>query len=357
MVIQILAPVKFGGGERFISLLSKQFNKAGVEQRFVLLSRSNLFELALDELKIPYERLTNVELSNSPNLIKYIFCLFYSLIVFFLKYRKSESESVILAHGFPSNIFAYLFYRKSKKVYVNHSEKAKISKIIEYLYGYILKNFNKIVCVGPNSFYAFTDIFPSLLSQTIRIDNGIDPEFSQNKIVRNYITGELKGVYVARFSESKNHIFLLDVLEHIPTLKVTLVGDGAALAPLKLELAKRGLRSRVELLGEIKPENVVGLLKDFHVMLFPSLNEGFGMVIAESISNGLPVIAFKSVYHNIFGRACVVSNSEKEFIFNVKGLLEKGRVSSLSTDAVDIADNFSISNCADKYIETLNLLK
>lgn len=97
-------------------------------------------------------------------------------------------------------------------------------------------------------------------------------------------------LFVGRLSPEKGVETLLAAwnrMESDVTLKI--VGDG----PLAPEVAEKvGGRRDVEWLGRRAHGEVIDLMKEAHVLIFPSLwYEGFPMTIVEAFAAGLPVVA------------------------------------------------------------------
>lgn len=107
--------------------------------------------------------------------------------------------------------------------------------------------------------------------------------------------GEGQGGYalfVGRLSPEKGIDTLLAAWERLEgNVPLKIVGDG----PLGVQVDKAAQRvPGVEWLGRLPKTQVLALMKDAHILLFPSLwYEGFPMVIAEAFAVGLPVVASK----------------------------------------------------------------
>ncbi|MDP3278763.1 MAG: glycosyltransferase [Deltaproteobacteria bacterium] len=100
-------------------------------------------------------------------------------------------------------------------------------------------------------------------------------------------------IHIGRFIEQKNHHVLLDVftqvLRELPDAKLILLGQG----PLKDEILQRitreGLNESVKFVG--LREDVFQLMSCSDLCLFPSRNEGFGLVPLEANAAGVAVVA------------------------------------------------------------------
>ena len=86
---------------------------------------------------------------------------------------------------------------------------------------------------------------------------------------------------------------LLDVFERVrhdlPTARLLLVGDGPLRASIEGDVKKRSLTAFVSFLG--LRDDVLYIMQSCDAFLFPSLFEGFGLVLTEANAAGLPVVA------------------------------------------------------------------
>ena len=131
------------------------------------------------------------------------------------------------------------------------------------------------------------------------LKNAIDlNEFSYSEISRKEIREEfgLKDEFVighiGRFSEQKNHIFLIDiflkVLENIPNAVLLLVGEGELKGKLDEYVRSKGIQKNVIFAGVRK--DIARLLSAMDAFALPSLYEGMPNVIIEAQATGLPCI-------------------------------------------------------------------
>jgi glycosyltransferase involved in cell wall biosynthesis len=77
--------------------------------------------------------------------------------------------------------------------------------------------------------------------------------------------------------------------------RLTIAGDRtrnpAAAARLDADIAAHGLGDRVAVLGVVPPERIIELYLASDVFVLASRFEGYGMVLAEAIAHGLPVVS------------------------------------------------------------------
>lgn len=137
------------------------------------------------------------------------------------------------------------------------------------------------------------------------IKNAIDTsKFTYNASVRKDIR-EKYGIHnkfvighIGRFHKQKNHEFLIEIFKEINNLYsnsiLLLVGDGDEKERIKSKVNNLNLEDNVKFLGV--RNDIPDLLQAFDIFLFPSLNEGLGIVAIESqaaalktiVSNGVP---------------------------------------------------------------------
>ncbi|MEH7106951.1 glycosyltransferase family 1 protein [Bacillus sp. JJ1764] len=137
------------------------------------------------------------------------------------------------------------------------------------------------------------------------LNNGIDPsEFVRSINDRQQIIKELNLSkdakiigHVGRFSESKNHIFLLQVLKKLTeqdsSYVALLIGDGPLRKEVEEEAGRMGLLKNIRFLGV--RADISRFMNAFDLFLFPSKFEGFGIVTIEAQCSGTPCIISDTV--------------------------------------------------------------
>lgn len=124
------------------------------------------------------------------------------------------------------------------------------------------------------------------------VPNGIDT--NQIKKIKPYTKG-YDAIFVGRLVEHKNLEFLLKsmkfVLSEYPDFTLGIIGDGPERERLERYVKELGISKNVEFLGFLNShEEVISYMKSSKVFLFPSLREGFGLVVLEANASGLPVV-------------------------------------------------------------------
>ena len=95
----------------------------------------------------------------------------------------------------------------------------------------------------------------------------------------------------------KGHDTLIKALARLKALdwRATIVGgldrDPGHAEALRYDIAARGLADRITLAGGLSADAIDTLLADADIFALASRHEGYGMVIAEALARGLPVVA------------------------------------------------------------------
>ncbi|EJR65189.1 hypothetical protein IIO_01373 [Bacillus cereus VD115] len=160
--------------------------------------------------------------------------------------------------------------------------------------------------------------------------------------------------HIGRFSESKNHKFILkvfnEVLKYNPNFMLVLVGDGPLQDTIELESKRLGIYEKVRFLGVRK--DIPRIIRMFDVFLFPSLFEGFGIVALEAQCAGVPCVVANTITKNIdmgLGIISFVSLDEnlKTWSAEIQRILEKEKLNTeiiadtISKLGFDIKGNIS----------------
>jgi glycosyltransferase involved in cell wall biosynthesis len=100
--------------------------------------------------------------------------------------------------------------------------------------------------------------------------------------------------FIGRIEEEKGIFEALEILTSLPApYALTVIGDGAARESAQRRAQELGLTTRVRFLGWLGRSELSGMLREIGVVLIPSLRaEGFGMVGAEALGSGTPVVAY-----------------------------------------------------------------
>lgn len=99
---------------------------------------------------------------------------------------------------------------------------------------------------------------------------------------------------VGRLALQKGHTILLDamieVTKKIPNIVLMIIGEGPERTNLENKAKELGIEHNIRWFGAIPQEDVFKLYSVMDVLVVPSLYEGFGLIAAEAMAAGLPVV-------------------------------------------------------------------
>ena len=149
------------------------------------------------------------------------------------------------------------------------------------------------------------------------------------------------------------------VKKEIPRSKLWIVGDGPLKPSLKKLIEKMGLEEDVIFYGRVNEREKIELLRRAHVLVFPGIREGWGLVITEANSQGTPAVAYDvpglrdSVRHMKTG-ILVPRDDIKALANSLILILENEDLrKKLSINALNWAKNFSWDRTAIEFSKVL----
>lgn len=156
------------------------------------------------------------------------------------------------------------------------------------------------------------------------IPYGIDLP-KEKKIYKREINEKFKIFFAGRPTLSKGIQYLIQSLNQLDfPWEVEIAGS---IPEKAVEISKKlhtfFKDERCKFLGQISNKKVLNKMRTSHVFLFPSLFEGFGQVILESLSNSLPIVTTENT-----GGLDFIENQQNSFITPIRD--EKNTVEILN---------------------------
>ncbi|OGY32236.1 MAG: hypothetical protein A3C02_04535 [Candidatus Andersenbacteria bacterium RIFCSPHIGHO2_02_FULL_45_11] len=104
---------------------------------------------------------------------------------------------------------------------------------------------------------------------------------------------------VSRISKSKGLQEIIqalpDIVKEVPDIQFVIVGEDFGYAKHLVSLAKqRGVEHRVHMLGKLSDDELIGAYQHCNLFIHASHYEAFGIVLAEAMAAGKPVVARNS---------------------------------------------------------------
>jgi glycosyltransferase involved in cell wall biosynthesis len=233
------------------------------------------------------------------NLLQYILCL--------SKVIRNGLFDIIHCHEFVISLFALIIAKTGGvKVRIIHSHSKSIDSMTKRFVVFLSRRLFRLfatdffACSEEAGYFLFGSVCkPYIINNAIDVDKFIFNEDARIRVRKEInITNNCKIIgHVGRFSEIKNHIFLIktfvSILSKNDNCVLLLVGDGEKYQEIKNMAADYKISDRVIFYG--LSDNVAELYSAMDVFVFPSLFEGLPLVGIEIQCSGLPVIASKNI--------------------------------------------------------------
>jgi L-malate glycosyltransferase len=148
---------------------------------------------------------------------------------------------------------------------------------------------------------------------------------------------ENKMLFVGRLDAFKGALRCVKAFERVseryPEATLTIIGDGEEYVPIRNFIGQRSkLASKVQLLGLLSKEEIAVEMQKASFLVFPSKHESFGLVVAEALSCGLPVITTNRT-------------APREFVNKKNGLLvDPESIDEIADAMISMLKDFSLYN-------------
>jgi glycosyltransferase involved in cell wall biosynthesis len=303
----------------------------------------------------------------------------YDRFIFHLKHTKIlkditkrydiEKYALIHAHSLFSN--GYVAMKLNKKYGISYIVAVRNTDVntffrrmfhLRRLGIEILKNANGIIFLSKSyrdeviEKYIPKEMKESIINKISIIPNGIDDFWMENKIrkINEPDTNDLKLLYVGVVNKNKNILTTIKAIEH---------------------LRKQGVKARLTVVGRIddysiydqfknldyvdyiepKPRNeLIEIYRQNDIFVMPSIHESFGLVYAEAMSQGLPVIYSKGqgfdgqFADGVVGFSVDCSNAEDVSKKVVKIINDYSKISDNCTKS---SEKFSWNDISKTYLD------
>ncbi len=164
--------------------------------------------------------------------------------------------------------------------------------ILKYMYHFVF-NKNYVICLAHS---LITDIRSIHKGPIYVVPNGI-PLVNRNILLKNPNRNIPKILYLSHLLVSKGILIFLDTLKILVhnriNFKADIVGSPGDLneEELKEIVSKNGLKNYINYHGPIYGENKFEILLNSDLLLYPSLNDAFPLVLLEAMQLGVPIIS------------------------------------------------------------------
>ncbi|MDA4129359.1 MAG: glycosyltransferase family 4 protein, partial [Thaumarchaeota archaeon] len=145
--------------------------------------------------------------------------------------------------------------------------------------------------------------FDSARIQTIGMGLNLDEIDASAPLEKKF-----NAIFLGRLTRKKGVFDLLqawkEVVGRMPSVTLCIAGQKSA-EPVEEFIKNLGVERSVTLYGIVNGQQKYGLLKSADVFVFPSYEEGWGVVISEALSCGLPAVVYDLPAYKLFGNAVI----------------------------------------------------
>jgi glycosyltransferase involved in cell wall biosynthesis len=272
---------------------------------------------------------------------------------------------------FSDGILSYKIFKKEGKKYIVTIRNTDINIFLKYfpflkgLGRNILKNAEHIVFISPSYVAKLTKHYPDLsdiiTKKQIILPNGINEYWLENSSTELHkeIGETVNLIYVGEIGPNKNiHTTIAAVKKLRKERKVSfkIIGKGKRDHDKYLASIENEIKDidEIEILEAIPKEKLIQHYRESHIFIMPSLTETFGLVYAEALSQGTPIIYTKNEGFDGFfeegevGYGLDNPKSEEEIYAKVKGII--ANFDQIQKNIKKNQDKFSWERISKKYI-------
>lgn len=272
----------------------------------------------------------------------------------FIKKVLLDNVDIIHSHFvFPDLLLADKMNRGNKPLVVtvrqgdfNNIDKSIVNKFL------FKKYLNK-----SNAVIALTPIIHSQLSQWLDdktklylVPNFIDDDYFDYPFpsVSLSCSTKLRVICIANMIRRKNIDWLIEAHNLLKgAIELTIVGDGPEYNRLKAQS-----KYNINFTGKIGRSDVINLLDSNDLFVLPSDKETFGLVYAEAMSRGLPVVCKKGTAFDGYNHPGIHTvESQSELLSLLNDYINTSREKTINQDVIKFANRFRKSEVVSKHID------
>jgi len=299
-------------------------------------------------------------------------------VIFFLKIKKTvklinqnikiSNFDFIHAHTLFSDGAVAYQYNKPYIVTIRNTDINTFFKYLFFLRKYgikILVKANYIVFLSPSyKKRLFDNYIPSkyktqLLEKSFIIPNGID-SFWLNNIhnQKKILSKKIHLLFTGEIRKNKNIHGIIDAIDKLRqhNIELTIVGEGLNDEITYLKELKDRIKhtENINLKLAVPKEELIKYYRKAHIFITPSFTESFGLVYAEALSQGLPIIYSKDEgFDHIFPDAFVGQAVNPRSSENIANAIDRiiQNYPNYQKNCVKAANKFSWKRISEVYLQ------
>ena len=201
----------------------------------------------------------------------------------------------------PRNLLSTLVARRAGVPYVVHlrgtlslpTGNSLTSRFYRWAYRTMFEGAASILALGQPSYRSILTLGDFADKTVPLLPNFVDGRTIPERYPSSNSRKVMKVIFTGALVESKGVHTIVEAATLVHGAQFQLVGDGPpeSRQALLRHIRDRGLRERVQVLGPFTNREILHVLRDSDVFIFPTWTEGFPNSVAEAMAIGLPVVA------------------------------------------------------------------
>ena len=349
-IINIISSTEGGGAETIVHELDKVYLKKGINS-YSIYFRGNYDYLKKNHFYLGFR-------ARNPISIFYLRRIFKKLL------NTTNKKIIIHAHltwPFFFTVIATIGLKNVRLFFTEHST-TNNRRVVPFFYlidRLFYSNYLNIVCISKGVHEKLVKWVGPRIKKRLKIIYNGSRLFSIHK--RNLKKNDPpKLISIGRLIPLKNFSTTISAISNLrdDIDSYTIIGEGYEREKLQKLIKDLKLENKVKLVGW--KENIRKYLKKADIQLIPSLNEGFGLVAAEGMSTGLPVVGsnikglrevlgHQNPSITLVNKVESIKEWEKKIYKAIKNIRKLGnnKISKFSTKQ---SKKFSIDKMANQYL-------
>lgn len=278
-----------GGIERVISYIANDLDTKNFHVTILSLHKTseNLFYPLADNVRIEFIS-NKIKLNKKPGSLAKLLshlALTAKLNFFLLK----NKNNILVVNSFPMSVISFFSLLFIKKAFVvEHVHYNYYSSHLRKIRSFIYRFYNAVITLTDRD----ANQFKLYNSKVICIPNPLCFDFKKKKQIE--ICAK-KIIAVGRLEHQKGFDLLINAFKGIDEKirsgwVLDIYGEGTLREQLQHQINTNGLSQSIKLKGNVG--NLESIYSEYDYFVFSSRFEGFGMVLLEAMSCGLPCVSF-----------------------------------------------------------------